>query len=86
MRNYSIMMISFFLFGCSDKFPATDLYRVNHIDKICEIYKINPDKVSFKFDHDLPFDNCPTNIFGFNEEDSGKVAAWVRRQKNKYKK
>jgi len=80
------MMISFFLFGCSDKFPATDLYRVNHIDKICEVYKINSDKVSFKFDHDLPFDNCPTNIFGFNEEDSGKVTAWVRRQKKKYDK
>lgn len=74
------------LSGCSEHFPVYDLYRVNHIEKICEVYKINTDKITFKYDHDLPFDNCPTNVFGFSEEDAGEVAAWVRRQKRKYNK
>ncbi len=81
-----LITISFFLFSCSDKFPANDLYRINHVDKICEVYKIDSDKIHFKYDHELPFDNCPTNIFGFNEEDAGQVTAWARRQKRKLSK
>lgn len=76
----------FFLCSCSDKFPASDLYRINHVLKICEIYKLNPNSVTVKFDKEISFDNCPQNVFGFNEEDSANVMQWARRQKKKYGK
>ncbi len=80
-------MTSFLLLSsCTDKFPTNDLYRINHVEKVCEVYKIDSDKIHFKYDHELPFDNCPENIFGFDEEDTGKVASWARRQKKKYNK
>lgn len=86
VKTLLITISLFLLSSCSDKFPASDLYRINHVQKICEVYKINPDTVRIKFDHELPFDNCPQNVFGFDEEDSGKIAAWIRRQKKKYGK
>lgn len=81
-----LMVISLLLLCSCDKFPSENIYRINHLYNVCELYKLNEKTVTIKFEKEIPFDDCPKNIYGFDEEDTAKVAAWIRREKRKHNK
>jgi hypothetical protein len=86
MGKITLILLFLFTIGCSEKFPVDELTHINLIKQLCEVYKIDKENITFKYDRDLPFDNCSTDFYGFNAEDSAKVTSWMRRAKKKAKR
>lgn len=86
MGKIKILFLSLFscfsFSGCdSDPFPIKYVYMVDVKLKTCDQFVVSDiDKVKFRFDKSIPFEDCPTS-FGFKSEETGKFMSWIRRQK-----
>ena len=67
------------------EFPADYLYQVDVINKVCDQFKIDKEKMQFQFEKAIPFDQCPV-VFGFEQKDVGNVMNFLRRMAKKAEK
>jgi len=81
-RIFILIFLCLSFCGCDDKFPAEYIYNIDHNKKVCDRYRINQDKITFKFDSAIKFSECPV-LYGFTGQDIGEIMSWIRRNKTK---
>jgi hypothetical protein len=55
------------------------IYEVLPKEKICAEYKIIKEKpLTVEYQRDLPLEECPQSVFGFNAPDAAAVMDWIR--------
>jgi hypothetical protein len=88
LKKSAILLTVISLMGCADglpPFPAEYIYSIRPLDQKCSRHRIvSKDPLKVDNGEMIPWEECPT-VFGFSDEDAGKVFNWVRNAQKESK-